>query len=75
MIWLRKGRRGRRPLRLGGGRTLRNSDRVFENLYVYVRFRNVDSVEVRKGTLPSVTYDTLYAPRSAPSEGELARSA
>ena len=44
---------------------------MFENLYVYVRFRNVDSVEVRKGTFPSVTYDTLYAPHSAPSEGEL----
>ena len=44
---------------------------MFGNRYVYVRFRNVDSVEVRKGTLPSVTYDTLYAPHSAPSEGEL----
>ena len=74
-MWQRKGRRGRRPLRVGGGRTLRNSGRVFGNLYVYVRFRNVDSVEVSKGTFPSVTYDTLYAPHSAPSEGELARSA
>ena len=49
---------------------MRNSGRVFGNLYVYVRFRNVDSVEVRKGTFPSVTYDTLYAPHSAPLQGE-----
>ena len=42
-----------------------------EKQYVYIRFRNVDSVEVRKGTLPSVTYDTLCASHSAPSEGEL----
>ena len=45
---------------------MRNSDRVFGNRYVYLCFRNVDSVEVRKGTLPSVTYDTLYATIIAP---------
>ena len=50
---------------------MRNSGKVYGNLYVYVRFRNVDSVEVRKGTFPSATYDTLYTPHSAPSEGEL----
>ena len=58
------------PYGWAGDGTLRNSGRVFGNLYVYVRFRNVYSVEVRKGTFPSVTYDTLYASHSAPSEGE-----
>ena len=50
---------------------MRNSDDVYRNRYVYLHFRNVYSVEVRKGTFPSVTHDTLYAPHSAPSEGEL----
>ena len=50
---------------------MRNSDRVFGNLYVYVCFRNVYSVQVRKGTLPSVTYDTLCVTHNAPSEWEL----
>ena len=66
--WRRKGRRGRRPLRVGGERTLRNSDDVYRNRYVYTRFRNVYSVQVRKGTLPSVTYDTLYL--MPPLQGE-----
>ena len=50
---------------------MRNSDDVYVNRYVIHRFRNVCSVEVRKGTFPSVTYDTLYATHSAPSEWEL----
>ena len=50
---------------------MRNSGEVCGKQCVYLRFRNVYSVRVRKGTFPSVTYDTLYATHSAPSEGEL----